>query len=218
MFAKGCTYWIKSTLILGVACLIFALVFHSKTAIVSMIFSVMTMIFFFFTIIFTIFFRDPDRTTGKYVVAPADGKIVEISDVDDEDIGKALKISTFMSIFNVHVNRSPINGTVKNMFHHTGSHVPAYTKSAEKNERLVTILDTSIGKVKIVQIAGLFARRIFPFVKKGDTIVKGQRIGIIKFGSRVDIYLPYGKKISKAMVKVGQKVRAGEDTIAKIHD
>lgn len=216
-FAKGCTYWIKAFFAFGVISIILSIMFYIGSIIVSMIFSMVAMIFFFFAILFIYFFRDPDRIVGKHLVAPADGKIIDVSEIEDKDIEETIKISTYMSLFNVHVNRFPLNGTVKKMFHHIGSHSPAYTKSADENERLVTILDTDIGEIKIVQIAGIVARRILPYVKTKDIVDKGQRIGIIKFGSRVDLYLPRNK-IDEAIVKEGQKVKAGEDSIAKIHD
>jgi len=111
----------------------------------------------------------------------------------------------------------PLDGTIKNTAHERGPHLPAFRKESEKNERMITTIDTAIGTVKVIQIAGTLARRIVPYVKKEDKLKKGERIGIIRFGSRVDIYLP-SKKISKVCVKVGDMVKAGEDTIAEIND
>jgi phosphatidylserine decarboxylase len=169
------------------------------------------------TVIFLIFFRDPDRVIGKGIVASADGKIREITDVKDDDIGNCTMISTFMNLYNVHVNRIPIDGTVKNITHKKGLHLPAFKKESEKNERVITIIDTKIGTVKVIQIAGTIARRIFPYIKIGDKMKKGEKIGIIKFGSRVDVYLP-NKKLSKICVRVGDIIKAGESTIAEIND
>ncbi|KYK30202.1 hypothetical protein AYK20_04440 [Thermoplasmatales archaeon SG8-52-1] len=169
------------------------------------------------TVLFLIFFRDPDRIIGKGVVASADGKIREITDVKDDDIGNCTMISTFMNLHNVHVNRLSLDGTVKNITHKKGFHLPAFKKESEKNERVITIIDTKIGTLKVIQIAGTIARRIFPYIKIGDKMKKGERIGIIKFGSRVDVYLPT-KKLSKICVRVGDIVKAGETTIAEIND
>ncbi len=164
-----------------------------------------------------IFFRDPKRKTGSGVVAVADGVIREITDEDDIDVGKCIKISTFMNIHNVHVNRMPLDGKILDIIHYDGAHLPAFKKESERNERVKLLLKTEIGNVKIIQIAGTLARRIVPYVKKGDIVKKGEKIGLIRLGSRVDIYLPT-KKIQKISVKVKDKIRAGEDTIAKIHD
>jgi len=166
---------------------------------------------------FLLFFRDPERNIGKGIVAPADGKIREISSIKDSEIGECTKISTFMNVYNVHVNRMPMDGTIKNIVHLSGTHLPAFKKESERNERVILLLKTEIGTVKIIQIAGTLARRIVPYVKKGDAVKKGEKIGIIRLGSRVDIYLPT-KKIQTITVNVKDRVKAGEDTIAKIHD
>ncbi|RLF34079.1 MAG: phosphatidylserine decarboxylase family protein, partial [Thermoplasmata archaeon] len=121
-----------------------------------------------------------------------------------------------MNIHNVHVNRMPLDGVIKNIVHLKGSHVPAFRKDSDRNERVVITIDTGIGMLKICQIAGTLARRITPYIKKDDSIRKGTRIGIIKLGSRVDLYLPLSSRI-KINIKEGDKVKAGEDTIAKIH-
>ncbi len=122
-----------------------------------------------------------------------------------------------MNIYNVHVNRIPLDGTVKDIVHIHGIHLPAFKKESEKNERVISTIDTKIGTVKIIQIAGTIARRIIPYIKKGDKLKKGDKIGIIRFGSRVDIYLPT-KKIKKILVKVGDIIKAGETTIAETND
>ena len=170
-----------------------------------------------FSFILVIFFRDPKRKTGTGVVAVADGVIREIANENDRDAGQCTKISTFMNIHNVHVNRMPLDGTITGITHHSGAHIPAFKKESEKNERVVLLLKTEIGTVKIIQIAGTLARRIVPYVKKGDTVQKGKKIGLIRLGSRVDIYLPTNK-IQTIAVNMKDRVKAGEDTIAKIHD
>lgn len=215
--AKGCSYWIKASLIFGAVSLILTIVFYSRVILISMIFSTIALIAFFFSILFIFFFRDPHRDIGKNVVAPADGKILAVKTVDDDqDIGDSLQISTFMSVFNVHINRCPLEGIVKKMFHHRGPYVPAFKEEADKNDRLITILDTKIGKVKIMQVAGFSTRQICPYISNGETVRKGQRIGIIKLGSRVDVFLPKNK-VKETRVEVGDNVKAGEDSIATVH-
>jgi len=164
-----------------------------------------------------IFFRDPIRKTGSGIVAVADGFIREITYENDKDLGNCVKISTFMNIHNVHVNRMPITGEISKITHHNGSHLPAFKKESERNERVEILVKTDIGIIKIIQIAGTIARRIVPYIKIGDTVKKGEKIGIIRLGSRVDIYLPK-KKIKKLTIKLKDKIKAGEDTIAKIND
>ena len=167
--------------------------------------------------VFLIFFRDPERTIGHGVVAVADGRIREIATMHDTDIGECIRISTFMNIHNVHVNRMPLDGTVDHLTHFSGSHLPAFQKESEKNERVVLLIHTEIGSIKIIQIAGTMARRIVPYVTEGDAVKKGGKIGLIRFGSRVDVYLPT-KKIKAPTVHVTDRIKAGEDTLAELHD
>jgi phosphatidylserine decarboxylase len=120
-----------------------------------------------------------------------------------------------MNVWNVHVNRAPIDGKVIYLSHHYGEHLPAFLGDSRKNERVIAILETEIGKVKLIQIAGTFARRVVSYIKKGERVKKGERIGIIKFGSRVDLYLPI-EGVKRLCVKPKERVRAGEDRIAEI--
>ena len=173
--------------------------------------------FFLISVLLIVFFRDPERSIGDGIVAVADGKIREIATLQDADVGDCVRISTFMNIHNVHVNRMPLTGTIENLIHHSGGHVPAFEKESDENERVVLLLKTDIGMLKIVQIAGTVARRIVPYVAKGGVLKKGEKIGLIRLGSRVDLYLP-AQKIKTLMVHVHDRIRAGEDTIAEIHD
>ncbi len=165
--------------------------------------------------IFTLcFFRDPERfipDNENCCVSPADGKIIKIEEVVDNRFtkGDALKISIFMNVFNVHVNRVPCHGTVDDILYAPGKFYSADSKNAElENEYCATILSTPGGKtVAYVQIAGLIARRIVNWHEKGDQVSRGNRFGLIRFGSRVDLYLPPKTKV---VVKDGQAVRAGE--------
>lgn len=169
------------------------------------------------SLVFLIFFRDPDRKIGTGIVAAADGIIREITTNRDKDIGKCTKISTFMNIHNVHINRMPVDGKVEDIIYHKGTHIPAFKKESENNERVILLLKTNIGSIKVIQIAGTLARRIVTYIKKGDIIKKGEKIGLIRFGSRVDVYLPT-KKIRSIKVRVGDRILAGENTIAEVND
>jgi phosphatidylserine decarboxylase len=160
------------------------------------------------TIFNIIFFRDPKREIGEGIVAPADGKLTVIEEKHD-----ILRLSIVMGLGNVHVNRAPLDGEVIKIEHIPGKHVIAASKDSDANERLITTIDTNIGQIKIIQIAGAFARRIKPYIKKGDNLSKGQRIGIIKFGSRVDLYLPING--IKLVIKEGATVKAGTSSIGK---
>jgi phosphatidylserine decarboxylase len=141
------------------------------------------------------FFRDPPRVVPRQpgaVLSPADGRIVSVENTRDPYLSRdALKISVFMNVFNVHSNRSPVDGTVVNAWYHAGSFVnAALDKASHENERNALHLRTAAGRdVTCVQIAGLIARRILCYAKPGDTLARGQRYGFIRFGSRVDVYL-----------------------------
>jgi phosphatidylserine decarboxylase len=178
---------------------------------------VLSMLFFFFSCLLLVFFRDPERIIGPGVVAVADGRIREITQVHDPDVGECTRVSTFMNIQNVHVNRMPLDGTIISLAHHRGGHLPAFQKESEHNERVILMLETTIGRLKIVQIAGAVARRIVPYVTEGQTVKKGGKIGLIRLGSRVDVYLPT-KKIKALQIQVRDRVRAGEDSLAELHD
>jgi len=213
--AKGTKYWIYLSLVSSLILFLLSFVFISYKFDIILWF--IGCILLLVAIFFIIFFRDPDRKIGKGIVACADGKIREISEQNEKDIGKAICVSTFMNVHNVHVNRAPFNGVVKDIFHISGIHIPAFKKESEKNERVVIFLDTTIGQIKIVQIAGTFARRIVPYINRLDKIKKGDRIGIIRLGSRVDLYIPK-KSVKKICVRKGDKVISGEDSIAEVND
>lgn len=149
------------------------------------------------------FFRDPDRTPGQgRVLSPADGVVQSIDPWHD---GRT-RVAIFMSPLNVHVNRAPLAGTVTSVQHVAGGFVPAFNKDSDQNERVVWHFETALGDIEMVQIAGAVARRIVPYVSAGAKVSQTERIGLIRFGSRVDIYLPEG--ISPA-VSVGEKTVAG---------
>ena len=163
------------------------------------------------------FFRDPERTADYkdgYFFSPADGKIVEISECEHDFTGQALKVGIFMNVFNVHVNRAPCTGQVDFLEYKPGKKIAAFSpKASEINERHYVGLSTQWGRVMMVQIAGLIARRIVCRLKRGDVLEAGQRYGMIKLGSRVDLYLP---KDILLRVKLGDKVKAGISLIGVI--
>jgi phosphatidylserine decarboxylase len=211
--AKGALSWILAPLVL---CVFFVMLSLFLGDGLKGVFWFLSFILFLMFLVFLVFFRDPDRNIGRGVVCVADGKIREITKAKDDDIGNCWKIFTFMNVYNVHVNRMPVDGTILDVLHISGAHIPAFRKESEKNERVIIKIDTSIGMVKIVQIAGTIARRIVPYVKKGDKLKKGDRLGIIRFGSRVDLFLPCGS-IKGLKVSVGDMVKAGVDTVAEIN-
>ena len=149
------------------------------------------------------FYRDPQRTIESGIVSPADGL------VQRAEIKKGMVyFSIFMNVHNVHVNRSPFDGRVISIKHKSGGYLPAFSKDSDKNERLLTKIETSIGVMKVVQIAGVLVRRIVSYVKPNSEVEKGERIGLIHFGSRVDLsFESAGIDIS---VKKGDKVLAGQ--------
>ena len=173
------------------------------------------------------FFRDPVRTTPrgeKLVVAPADGLITMIAKVgpppelrgaDMLADGDYTRVSIFMSVFDVHINRAPISGRVKRIAYVPGKFVNAdLDKASEDNERQHMLVEGADGlRVGFTQIAGLVARRILSFVREGDVVEVGQRVGLIRFGSRVDVYLPAG---TSPKVLLGQRTIAGETVLAEI--
>lgn len=165
------------------------------------------------------FFRDPPRvTTGgdSAVSAPADGRVIVIDEAHDPYTNQtSLKISIFMNVFNVHSNRIPVSGTVDAKQYYPGRFFnAALDKASDNNERNALLLTSKEGhRVTCVQIAGLIARRILCYVDEGSNVIKGERFGFIRFGSRVDLYLP---KTTKALVSLGDKVVGGETLVAEL--
>ena len=168
------------------------------------------------------FFRDPPRLTPireGVVVAPADGRVSRLVNAvppPELDLGARplLRISIFMSVFDCHVNRSPVSGRIERMVYRAGKFLSAdLDKASEDNERNALVIAAGGARIAVIQIAGLVARRIVPFVREGDVIAAGQRIGMIRFGSRVDVYLPEG---ARALVGEGQTAIAGETVLADL--
>jgi len=165
------------------------------------------------------FFRDPERTGergDRVVVAPADGKVVMISEVDEPAFihGRATRISIFMNVFSVHVNRYPVSGTVKYVHYSAGKFLNAATdKSSMDNEQMSVGVESGPHRVLVRQIAGLIARRIVTYSREGDRAEQGERFGIIRFGSRVDVFMP---PASEVRVKLGELTSAGTTVIAEL--
>lgn len=165
------------------------------------------------------FFRDPGRsvpTARNLVIAPADGRIVAVERVLDPYLQReAQKVSVFMNVFNVHSNRSPVDGAIEQVWYTPGKFVNAdLSKASTENERNALWLRSDCGwDITCVQVAGLIARRILCYSKAGEWLARGQRYGFIRFGSRVDVYLPLPAKIR---VSIGDKVRAGETVLAEL--
>jgi len=166
------------------------------------------------------FFRDPPRTPASTdahaVLSPADGRVIVVAETTDPYRNvPALKISVFMNVFNAHSQRSPVRGTVNDIRYFSGAFVnAALSKASLENERNAMLMKTDTGaEVTVVQIAGLIARRILCYAKVGDHLDVGQRYGFIRFGSRLDVYLPAG---SAARVSLGDKVYAGQTVLAEL--
>jgi phosphatidylserine decarboxylase len=165
------------------------------------------------------FFRDPERSGergGGLVIAPADGRVVMITEVDEPAFlhGRALRISIFMNVFNVHVNRYPVSGTVLFVHYNPGKFLNAATdKSSLENEQMSVGIESGSIRVLVRQIAGLVARRIVTYSREGDVVEQGERMGIIRFGSRVDVFLPTS---ATPVAKVGDNTTAGASVIARL--
>jgi len=163
------------------------------------------------------FFRDPERTpdAGEGYLSPADGRVIIVKETSEDTFlkGDALLISIFMSPLNVHVNRAPCEGEVVSVRHTPGGFSAAYKEDAFlRNENTAMLLKCGDESILVRQVAGFLARRTVCRVKEGDVLKRGERFGMIKFGSRLDVYLPAG---TYAKVKVGDRVKAGETVIAK---
>ncbi|MFO8133839.1 MAG: phosphatidylserine decarboxylase [Thermoplasmatota archaeon] len=192
MIARGCLH-------IAVAPMPFALLFVVLSHL-ARVFLPLAVLFAVLQLFFLLFFRDPHRPAGDGIVSPADGVVMETG----------RHISIFMNLWNVHVNRAPVRGVVTGMEHIPGRHAPAFSEQGD-NERLYIHLRTEHGDISVVQIAGTIARRIVPYIAEGEVVEKGQRIGIVRFGSKATVELPDG---ATPIVSEGDCVRAGQ-TIAR---
>jgi phosphatidylserine decarboxylase len=165
------------------------------------------------------FFRDPERSGPRgdqVVIAPADGKVVLIQEVDEPAFmgGRTKRVSIFMNVFNVHVNRYPVSGTVRYVKYHPGKFLnAAVEKSSLENEQMSVGIETPFGRLLVRQIAGLIARRIVTYSKEGEPVEQAQRMGLIRFGSRVDVFLPLNAVVR---AKIGDMTVAGTTVIGEL--
>lgn len=203
MLARSSFSWISTA---AITALIGFLLSGKFTGYSSILFFGIFILFALLTLFFMIFFRDPERIpAGKDddAVSPADGKVISIKDRE---------ICIFMNIHNVHVNRAPLAGTVTHIDYKPGGFIPAFSKDSNVNERNHVVIKTDSGILELTQIAGVLTRRIVSYVSEGSIVKRGERIGMIRFGSRVDVVIPPSYEFS---VSVGNKVKAGETIIAK---
>jgi phosphatidylserine decarboxylase len=165
------------------------------------------------------FFRDPERAGDRgagIVISPADGKVVMVTEVDEPAFlhGRATRVSIFMNIFNVHVNRYPVSGTVRFVHYNPGKFLNAAAeKSSLENEQMSVGIESGRSRVLVRQIAGLIARRVVTYSREGEQVEQGDRMGLIRFGSRVDVFFPPNAKVA---VNVGQLTFAGVTVVARL--
>ncbi|MHB8585863.1 MAG: phosphatidylserine decarboxylase [Thermoplasmatota archaeon] len=202
MLAKGTPWWVGVPLAVAILAL-------GATALDlgGMVAIVVAIVFLLLAALTLNFYRDPKRTPGDGVVSPADGVVSGVDVVEGR-----VRIMIFMSPLDVHVNRMPCDATILRREHVPGGFVPAFKKDSERNERMVWDMETAYGPMRMVQIAGTVARRIVPYVDAGAKLSKGERFGMIRFGSRVDLLLPDS---CVAVVAKGQRVKAGSSMIAR---
>jgi phosphatidylserine decarboxylase len=200
----------------------FVAAFFVASLVLGWIFKPLFWIGMIFTLWCAYFFRDPERVTPQdddLVISPADGKVSAIQMVTppaELDLGSEpmLRISVFMNVFNCHVNRAPMRGRIVSINYRSGSFVNAeLDKASEDNERNALVIETGDTRIGVVQIAGLVARRILCWSRPGDTLAVGERFGLIRFGSRLDIYLPLSAQV---LVGLGQTSIAGETVLADL--
>ena len=205
LFARGSLGWLATPL--AIVALLAAIAWQTGAAWATWAAAAAMLVLLFLVQ----FFRDPDRETASGVASPADGRVVRIDRITDPDLGPVDRLSIFMSPKDVHVNRFPLDGTVVSVTHIAGGHIPAWDKDSDRNERVVTVLDTAVGRVKVIQIAGTVARRIVPYISGGETAVKGVRFGLIRLGSRCDLLVPPGSIRWSVVLK--QQVHAGKTQV-----
>ncbi len=186
----------------------------------SALYGISCLIMFFVILLVAQFFRNPVRTiaiaNNNIIYAPADGKIVVIEQTEESEYfhDKRIQVSIFMSPLNVHVNRYPVSGVVDYFKYHPGNFLPAWNpKASTDNERTTIVINTGKDKILLRQIAGAVARRIIAYAKNGSKVVQGEDLGFIRFGSRVDVFLPLDAKIN---VSIGEKAVGNKTVIARL--
>lgn len=206
MLAKGSLSCIGGILLFAV---VTAYLTKTFSGLISILFLVLSLLGSLMTLFFIIFFRDPERTPlgdEDDAVSPADGRVISIHD---------RKICIFMNMHNVHVNRAPLAGMVKHIDYKPGGYIPAFNKDSYVNERNHVVISTGNGILELTQIAGVLTRRIVSYISEGSRVKRGDRIGMIRFGSRVDVIVPEGYEFN---LQVNDKVKAGETIIAMRRD
>jgi len=195
---------------IGVAALLAALLFRTRVLALRVL-GILPLLFV------TWFFRDPDRVPPSgddIVVSPADGTVLDVVETEEDRVGPCTKVSIFMSVFSVHVNRSPVKATVQEVRYRPGTfHVASMGKKTDDNERMIIYLSTDRGMFRVDQIAGLVARRIVCWLTAGQAVEPGEKIGLIRFGSRVECWLPRGFVVTCTR---GDKVCAGQTIIGRL--
>ncbi|VVB54098.1 Putative archaetidylserine decarboxylase proenzyme [uncultured archaeon] len=208
MMAKGSFPWISGIFLFTIASWI-AFNKVSDSFELSLILFLLFVIGFILSIFFIIFFRDPQRTPPgdeDDAVSPADGKVISIQN---------RTVCIFMNIHDVHVNRAPLSGMVTHIDYKPGGYIPAFNKDSDVNERNHVVFNTAAGTLELTQIAGVLTRRIVSYISEGTNIKRGERIGMIRFGSRVDVTIPEGYVFT---VNLNDKVKAAETIIARKKD
>ena len=203
MLAKGSLSWVSATFLFTAVTGHFSI---DSSGFIKVLLSGLSIIGLLLTLFFLVFFRDPERTPAgdeDDAVSPADGKVISIKD---------RKLCIFMNIHNVHVNRAPLSGTVMEIDYKPGGYIPASNKDSDVNERNHVKIKTDNGNIELTQIAGVLIRRIVSYISEGSQVKRGERIGMIRFGSRVDVIIP---EVYAYTVNGGDKVKAGESIIAR---
>ncbi len=206
MLAKGSWSWIGTCILFTAAAGYFSMGYSGT---MKVMLSGLSMMGLMLAIFLTVFFRDPERSPSgdeDDAISPADGKVVSRKD---------RTIGIFMNIHNVHVNRAPLAGTVMKINYRPGGYIPASSKDSDVNERNHVIINTDCGNIELTQIAGILTRRIVSYISEGSVVKRGDRIGMIRFGSRVDMIIP---EVYEFTVGIGDKVKAGETVIASRKD
>lgn len=209
MFARGSERWIAGASVVPVLVGGLTLALSSGHAVAATASALLVPISVAF------FFRDPDREPeGDGVVSPADGRVTVLRTEENDDGGERVRLGVFMNVHDVHVNRLPVGGTVESVQRHEGGYKPAFSKDSERNERVLTTVDTGVEEFEVVQIAGAFARRITTYLHGSEGAERAERLGLIAFGSRADIVFPPEYGLNDLEVGKGDKLRAGETVVA----
>ncbi len=203
MLAKGSLSWVSATFLFTAVTGYFSIY---SSGFIKDLLSGLFIIGLLLTLFFLVFFRDPERTPAgdeDDAVSPADGRVISKNE---------RTIGIFMNVHNVHVNRAPLSGTVMEIDYKPGGYIPASNKDSDVNERNHVKIKTDNGNIELTQIAGVLIRRIVSYISEGSQVKRGERIGMIRFGSRVDVIIP---EVYTYTVNVGDKVKAGESIIAR---